>query len=273
MEGLHTMVRKVPQAQAALRLQAGPAGGRAKGRVELLERIAETGSISAAARAQGLSYKAAWEAVETMNNLSALPLVERTAGGREGGGTQLTARGREVVAAFRRMEGMYGQFLAALQGHEDFAMFLQSLWRLNMHTSARNEFLGRVAAVKQGAVNDEIVLDIGAGQTLVAIITHESTEHLGLKPGVEAYALIKAPWVILTAADSPLKTSARNRLCGVVSRCQEGAVNAEVVLDLGGGKSLAAIVTNESIKHLGLKPGATACALIKASHIILAVAH
>lgn len=267
------MAKEALRAPAALRLRAGSAGGRAQGRVELLERIAETGSISAAARAQGLSYKAAWEAVETMNNLSALPLVERMAGGRKGGGTQLTARGREVVAAFRRMEGIYGRFLAALKGREDFEMFLHSLWRLNMHTSARNEFLGRVAAVKQGAVNDEIVLDLGAGQRLVAIITRESTEHLRLQPGVEAYALIKAPWVILTAADSPFKTSARNRLCGVVSRCQEGAVNAEVVLDLGGGKSLVAIVTNESIKQLGLKPGATACALIKASHIILAVAH
>ena len=267
------MAEEATRAPAALRLRAGPAGGRAQGRIELLERIAETGSISAAARVQGLSYKAAWEAVEAMNNLSALPLVERTAGGRKGGGTHLTARGREVVAAFRRMEGIYGQFLAALKGHEDFAGFLQSLWGLNMHTSARNEFLGRVAAVRQGAVNDEITLDIGAGQTLVAVITRASTEHLGLKPGVEAYALIKAPWVILAAADSPLKTSARNRLCGVVSRCREGAVNGEVVLDLGGGKSLAAIVTNESIKYLGLKPGATACALIKASHIILAVAH
>ncbi len=257
---------------AVLRLLAGQGKKRGKGRIELLEEIAATGSIAAAAKALGLSYKAAWEAVEAMNNLSRTPLVERAAGGRHGGGTALTARGREAVAAFRRMEEIYGRFLAALKGREDFAHFLQSLWRLNMHTSARNEFLGRVAAVKKGAVNDEVTLDIGAGIELVAIITHESTVNLGLKAGVEAYALIKAPWVILTAADSPLKTSARNKLCGVVSRCREGAVNGEVVIDLGGGKSLAAIVTNESIKSLGLKPGVPACALVKASHIILAVA-
>lgn len=139
-----------------------------------------------------------------------------------------------------------------------------------MHTSARNEFSGTVTAVTQGAVNAEVVLDIGGGQQLVAIITNASANGLGLAAGKPAVALIKAPWVILTTDDS-LKTSARNRLCGSVSAVQEGAVNGEVVLDIGGGKSLAAIVTNASIRSLGLKPGARACALIKASHIILAV--
>ena len=140
-----------------------------------------------------------------------------------------------------------------------------------MQTSARNQFLGKVAAVKKGAVNAEVILDIGGGEQLVAIITHDSVDHLDLQPGVEAYALIKAPWVILTTDDG-LKTSARNRLCGTVVRCQEGAVNAEVIIELPGGKTVASIVTNDSIHALGLKVGARACALIKASHIILAVA-
>ena len=267
------MARKSSPARAALGLVASPNGRRAKGRIELLERVAEVGSIAAAAKAQGLSYKAAWEAVEAMNNLSGSPLVERVAGGKDGGRTALTPRGREVVAGFRRMEEIYRRFLAAMKAGREFDDFLQSLWRFNMRTSARNEFLGRVSAVKSGAVNDEVTLDIGAGIELVAVITHESTCNLGIEKGSEAYALIKAPWVILTGADGTLKTSARNRLCGVVSRCHEGAVNAEVVIDLGGGKSLAAIVTNESIKNLGLAPGVVACALIKASHIILAVAN
>jgi molybdate transport system regulatory protein len=56
-----------------------------------------------------------------------------------------------------------------------------------------------------------------------------------------------------------------------VVRCQEGAVNGEVIIEMAGGKTVAAIVTNDSIKSLGLKDGVKACALIKASHIILAV--
>ena len=266
------MTRKSSADRTTLGLATSQNGRRAKGRIDLLERIAETGSIAAAAKAQGLSYKAAWEAVEAMNNLSCESLVARAAGGRHGGGTALTMRGREVVAGFRRMEDLYRRFLAAMQVGGEFDEFLQSLWRFNMRTSARNEFLGRVRAIKTGAVNDEVHLNIGAGIELVAIITHESTLNLGLRKGSEAYALIKAPWVILTGVDDTLKTSARNRLCGIVSGCQEGAVNAEVVIALGGGKSIAAIVTNESIKSLGLAPGVAACALIKASHIILAVA-
>ncbi len=256
---------------SALRLLAGQDGKRSKGRIELLEKIAETGSISAAARALGLSYKAAWEAVDAMNNLSHAPLLERVAGGRQGGGTVLTERGREVVKAFGRMEAVYGEFLAALKGQAGLEQFLKSLWRSNMQTSARNQFLGRVLSVKIGAVNAEVILDIGGGDQLAAIITNESVENLALKPGVEAYALIKAPWVILTTDDS-MKTSARNRLCGTVVRCQEGAVNGEVILELPGGKTVAAIITNDSIQSLGLKEGVRVCALIKASHIILAVA-
>ena len=256
---------------SVMRLVSGSEGRRGKGRIELLEKIAELGSISAAAKALGLSYKGAWEAVEGMNNLAATPLVARVSGGRSGGGTALTPFGLQALSAFRRLEGEYQRFLEALQGHEDFDRFFQLMRQFDMKTSARNEFLGRVKAVKKGAVNAEVALDIGNGLALVAIITNESVDNLGLAPGVEAYALIKAPWVIVTAADSPIRTSARNTLCGVVTRCQTGAVNAEVVIELESGKSIAAIITNESIESLQLKEGVRACALIKASHIILAV--
>ena len=140
-----------------------------------------------------------------------------------------------------------------------------------MQTSARNQFLGKVVSVKSGPVNAEVILDIGGGDQLVAVITHDSVEHLGLKAGVEAYALIKAPWVIVTRADSNLKISARNKLCGTVDELIEGAVNSEVIIGINEGKRIAAIVTNESAKGLDLKKGTAVCAHIKASHIILAV--
>ncbi len=139
-----------------------------------------------------------------------------------------------------------------------------------MKTSARNQFLGKVKSVKHGPINAEVILDIGGGDELAAVITHDSAEHLGLIPGTEAYALIKAPWVILTT-DETFKTSARNRLCGTVVRCKEGAINSEVVIELPGGKYVVSTITNESVHELGLTEGKRACALIKASHIILAV--
>ena len=121
-----------------------------------------------------------------------------------------------------------------------------------------------------GPVNAEVIMDIGGGDSLAAVITHDSVDYLKLTTGSEVYALIKAPWVIVATSDG-FKTSARNELRGTVVRCQEGAINSEVVIELAGGKSVAAIVTNDSVKALGIKEGVKAAALIKASHVILAV--
>jgi molybdate transport system regulatory protein len=250
---------------------AGLSRGRRWDHLELLERIDSSGSISTAATAMGMSYKAAWQAVEAMNNLSEQPLVERQAGGRHGGGTTLTPYGRRVVGAYRRLETEREKVLAHLgRIMDDFDQYYQLIRRFDMKTSARNQFLGTVKSVKHGPINAEVILDIGGGDTLAAVITQDSAEHLGLAEGVEAYALVKAPWVIVTT-DETMKTSARNRLCGTVVRCHEGAINSEVVIELPGGKMVVAMVTNDSVKSLGLKEGVRACALIKASHIILAV--
>lgn len=79
------------------RLVFGPGKG------ELLARIAETGSIAAAGRAMGMSYKRAWALVEEMNAAFRAPLVSSSRGGAGGGGAQLTANGQEVLAAYRAM--------------------------------------------------------------------------------------------------------------------------------------------------------------------------
>lgn len=239
--------------------------------LELLERIDASGSISAAATAMGMSYKAAWQAVESVNNLSHEPLVVRQPGGSTGGGTCLTEYGRRVVATYRRLEQEWAAVPAAIgRTMDDFDQYYQMSRRFDMQTSARNQFLGTVSKVTKGAVNAEVILDIGNGASLAAIITNDSADHLGLETGSEAYALVKAQWIILTVEQN-FKTSARNSLTGTVVRCQEGAVNAEVVIELPGGKTVAAIITNESVKTLNLKEGVHATALIKASHIILAV--
>lgn len=73
------------------------------GKADLLERIEETGSISAAGRAMKMSYKRAWTLVDEMNTAYHAPLVASTRGGPEGGGAHLTETGIEVLALYRRM--------------------------------------------------------------------------------------------------------------------------------------------------------------------------
>ena len=81
------------------------------GKVELLERIAESGSIAKAAREMKMSYKAAWDSIDMMNKISQQPLVLRATGGKGGGGTQITEKGREAIKIFREMEEIQERLL------------------------------------------------------------------------------------------------------------------------------------------------------------------
>ncbi|NJO55368.1 MAG: TOBE domain-containing protein [Rhodospirillales bacterium] len=140
-----------------------------------------------------------------------------------------------------------------------------------MRTSARNMLKGKIAEVKRGAVNAEVFVDLPGAAKLVAIITEDSVDTLGLATGSEVYALIKSSFVLLARPEEVGRTSARNMLKGTVTTRTDGAVNSEITLDIGGGLRIAAIITKESAASLGFKVGEPACALVKASHIILAV--
>lgn len=87
-----------------LRLVFGPEEWMGPGKAELLEHIAETGSISAAGRAMSMSYKRAWQLVETMNAMFQVPLVHSSRGGAHGGGAVLTDAGKTVLSEFRAVE-------------------------------------------------------------------------------------------------------------------------------------------------------------------------
>ncbi len=242
-------------------------------RQRLLEAIRDHGSISAAARAVGLSYKAAWDGVNTMNNLFEQPLVETKHGGASGGGAALTPAGLQVLSAFTGLQAELSRFLARFQDRlcgADAPTSPAILRSLMMQTSARNVFRCTVRKVNDGAVNAEVLMDLTDGQCLTAIITRQSVTEMGLSAGMEVFALVKSSFVILAPEDGVARTSARNRLCGTVIARDDGAVNSEFTIDIGGGKTVVTIVTKESARTLGLSKGDRACALIKASHIILA---
>ena len=241
-------------------------------RVSLLEAIDNLGSIAAAAKQLGMSYRSAWDAVAEMNNMWDSVLVEKFPGGSHGGGAQLTAQGRELITSFKLMQQEYQRFTEGLTRNlSNLTRFQQSLRRLSMRTSARNQFQGKVEMISIGEINSEITLAINEQVRITASITSESVESLGLSLGREAYALIKASFIILIPDDEKVVTSARNRLCGVMRELRHGEISSEAIIELNGGKTLAAIITTESAKLSEFQPGSAVCALVKASHVILGV--
>lgn len=240
-------------------------------RVQLLEAIERRGSIQKAAKELGLSYKSAWDAVNTMNNLCDRPLVRREVGGRRGGGSRLTEHGRNMILLFRTVESEYQRALDKLGGDlADIRNFNRLLNRFSMKTSARNQFRGVITALIQESVSYEVRLRLDERNEIVSVITRESAEHLELQIGMEVIALVKAPSVLLFT-DPQVRVSTRNSLWGTVYDVQKGPVNAEVTVALPGGKSVVAVVTCESCESMSLTPGVPVCAAFKSSSVILAV--
>ncbi|MGB3290788.1 MAG: TOBE domain-containing protein [Burkholderiaceae bacterium] len=241
-------------------------------RMALLTAIDEEGSISAAARKIGLSYKAAWDAVDTMNNLAGEPLVLRSTGGQRGGGASLTARALDLIQLYRQLNKEHERFMARLAAaSSSSSRNLELIQNMMVQTSARNKLAGTVARVKHGAVNDEVILDVGGGIEIVASITSESVQNLALQPGRRALAFIKASSVIVGLPDGDMKLSARNQLRGRIVRIVEGAIHAEAGIELPGGQVLAAVLSMDSLAALDLREQQEVYAIFKASSVMMGV--
>lgn len=243
-------------------------------RVKLLEAIGRSGSISQAAREVPLSYKAAWDAVDAMNNLAEQALVERVVGGRHGGGTVLTEYGRRVIALYRAMESEYQLMLdrvaarLASPAAEDPQTLRRLMHSVAVTTSARNQFVGPVSFLRAGEVTYEVGIRFDGRREIVAHISREGAEQMGLILGRELHAWVNSSSVVLMT-DSALRLSARNQLWGEVVRIHEGPVAADVVLALGAGRTVSALITREALADLALAEGCRACAVFKASSVTL----
>jgi molybdate transport system regulatory protein len=239
-------------------------------RVALIEAVDELGSIKAAAERLGLSYRGAWDVVQALNNLFESPLVEAAPGGPTGGAARVTERGRAVTIAFRRVQAEIDAAVAKLESSLAGETPRDLFWSLGMRTSARNALRGVISRITEGSVNNEVTLEVGDGVEIVAVLTRRSVDELRLAVGRPAIALIKSSFVLLARGER-LWTSARNQIPGVVTARDDGSVNSEITLDIGGGKTLVALVTTESANVLEIEPGVQMTALVKAPHVILAV--
>lgn len=257
--------------EAILALRGGSRSPVGRDRIALLEAVDNHGSITRAAQAVGLSYKAAWDALNAVNNLLPRPAVAAQTGGRNGGGAVVTEDGKALITAFHLLEERLSRAAALFsEGNTpiDPIILLRSL---GMKTSARNAFRCTVTEIRQGRVNAEVILHLNDTVTLAATVTEESLRDLGIAAGQSVTALVKASFVMLATGKACPPVSARNRISGTVAHREDGPVSCEITLDIGGGKVLTSMVTRDGADELGLQPGISAWALFKASHVILAV--
>lgn len=230
-------------------------------RIDILRRIGQAGSISEAARGAGVSYKAAWQALETLANLAGTPLVEKAVGGSGGGGAVITAAGQRVLLAAEAMAQARQQVLASLE--QDNAT---SRAALALRTSMRNQFPCTVGALKSHEGQVRVQLLLADGSALHSRITKESVQLLGLQPGLPVLALCKATGV--QVAQRITATPTRNVLAGTVSRASRAAAGGEVALRLASGVQLVGFA---AAGH-NLKAGQAAMAAVDESGVVIAAA-
>ena len=138
-----------------------------------------------------------------------------------------------------------------------------------MKLSARNQFAGKVAKIQDGAVNGIVTIDVN-GTPVSATISMAAIKELGLVPGKEAYAVIKATEVMVGKGEH-LPLSARNQFPGKVVAVEKGAVNSIVKIKALGDNELSATISNAAVEELGLAAGVDALAVIKATSVMVGI--
>lgn len=138
-------------------------------------------------------------------------------------------------------------------------------------TSARNQFTGEILQIETGRTHSVVTVSIGNIAIVTAEIPNAAVDDLRLGPGILVFVIIKASMIVIIPDDVKIKASCQNRLRGTITDCIRGAVNGIVKMDIGGGKILTAVITNETIEDLNLKMGKRACALINGGNVIIAV--
>ena len=239
-------------------------------RIALLKQVDVTGSISQGARNAGISYKSAWDAINEMNQLSDQPIVDRSTGGKGGGGAVLTRYGQRLIQLYDLLAQIQQKAFDVLS--DDDALPLDSLLaaisRFSLQTSARNQWFGTITGRDHQQVQEHVDVLLADGKTRLKVaITVRSGDRLGLEEGKEVLVLLKAPWVGITR-DPQVAARADNQLTGTISRIERGPTQCEVLMGLPDGQTLCA--TLPDAEAAALSEGEEAIAWFNADRAILA---
>ena len=235
-------------------------------RLDILQRIGEVGSISEAARGANVSYKAAWQALETLSNLAGAPLVEKAVGGSGGGGARLTPAGVQLLEASALLRQARSNVLATLEKGTGSALNVSGLIGLGLRTSMRNQLPCKIKSITQQGNTARIQIELSHGATLVSRITGESAQLLGLQVGMNALALCKATAVSMGA--SLEGAAGLNLVHGKVSSAPASAQDTETSLQLTPGLNLIGFCIDDQL----FSPDQAATAAVDESAIVIAIA-
>ncbi|WCM86936.1 TOBE domain-containing protein [Acidovorax sp. NCPPB 3576] len=238
--------------------------GMADRRIDILRQIGVGGSISQAARAVGVSYKAAWQAVDALTNLAGVPLVARAVGGTGGGGAQLTPAGLELLNAADALEEARREVLARLAPGPAGA---PALARLALRTSLRNQWPCTVQSLEPlgPLVRVHLQGESAPDLALCARITRESAELLALRAGLPVLALCKAAAVRVHAGWP--QALASNAWPARASRVSRGPAGDEVSATLNAGVHMVGFAPPSS----GLRARGRVSMAVDESAVVLAV--
>lgn len=237
-------------------------------RIELLHAIEVHGSISKAAKAVPMSYKSAWEAVDTMNSLSPESIVSRETGGKDGGGTTITAYGQQLLKNYAVLKEEHTHFLERLSELTDIESgSFKTIGRLSMQISARNQIQAEVVSVESQNVNAKIRLRLKSGQELVSIITNEAVENLHIEEKQTVVAIFKSSAVMLF--DMRNGKHKENGMEGIVSKIETDVENAKVLVDIGNHDTIISVMTVDILEKMELSEGSSVRAVIKSNDIMI----
>lgn len=236
-------------------------------RIVLLHAIQEHGSISKAAKAVPMSYKSAWEAVDAMNSLSPEPIVCRETGGKDGGGTTITGYGETLLKNYDLLKEEHTRFLARLSELTNIQSgTFQTIGRLAMQLSARNQIQVEVLSITSNGVNADIALKLKSGNILTSTVTAEAVDNLHLYVGETVTAICKSSTVHINNRKHKEKC---NYVKGTVLSVEEDVANIKVLIDIGSHDKIVSVMSKKDILDVVWSVGNTIEISIKNNDIML----
>lgn len=234
-------------------------------RIALLKAIEQTGSLSQAAKQIGISYKTAWDAVNEINSLAPIPFLITAIGGKNGGGTKLSAYAVRFIQLYDLLTQLqYNAFNILNDDNIPLDDILKITAKLSLQTSARNQIYGSVVSIETNNIAGFVKVKLNDNQTeLKAYITQQSVERLKININKTVLLLIKAPLIELNDLNE-------NQLTVQVEKIVTDGHFSEISFSLPSGMILYASKLTSEVNRVKLIEGQQTTISIDPQHIIIA---